>query len=266
MTVTQLHAPITAPDPVTLLVETTDLRRALRACAAFLLKNDDPTSPWSRVRVLASRAVTYVTARNGSSGACALVSTIALARAGESLNEVFAFDLSAADVSKILTCVPGRDGKDGEPGDELELTVDAEHLTVVDASGLFEGQSLVLGRMPDLERPSAIIRSFIHLGAFASPAPTRNGALFTEGTALALLVAASKVYGKLAILETHPRGSDGKATILARIGESFIAILTPPYVDDETGDALDGWRDSWTERLSNLDTLLAGDPTEEADQ
>jgi hypothetical protein len=231
-----------------LLVETVDLRRALKAVAPFVDRDADLTNGRARIRVTADQVITYVQATNGAVGALAIVSTLTLTVDGEVTDDPLAFDLSPADAAKILTCFPGRDGKDGEPGDEIRLDVDAEHLTITDASGLFEGQSLVLGRVPDVEHPAEIIKTFTQL-VHEHPQAPHNGVLATFGPSLALLIGASKVYDKNILLEMHQRGE--RVVTLARIGESFLAVVTEAYVDQDQQASYKEYRDAWTERLDD---------------
>lgn len=236
---------------VSLLVETADLRRALRATSPFLDKDAEPGTPLAHIRVTADPVVTYVAATNGTAGALALVSTSTLILDGEPVepgqDRTATFDLTGKDAAKILTCFPGRDGKDGEPGDELRLDVDDEHLTVVDASGLFEGQSLILGRAPDVEHPANTLRTFRWLTTSSATAPG-HATVTAYGPSLALLIAASKVYDRNVVLELHTHGD--RVTTLARIGESFLAAVTEAYVDDEKAIAYKEYRDAWATRLT----------------
>ena len=238
-----------------LLVETVDLRKALRAVAAFVDKDADKdadiTNGRARIRITADPVITYVQATNGVVGALAIVSTIALAEDSESMDDPIAFDISPSDAAKILTCFPGRDGKDGEPGDELRLEVDAEHLTIIDASGLFEGQSLVLGRVPDVEHPADILRTFVQLSDEPPQGPG-DGVLLTYGPSLALLIGASKVYDRNILLELHQRGD--RVVTLARIGESFLAVVTEPYLEEEARGTYEDYRQAWASRLAEAVT------------
>lgn len=237
---------------ISLLVETADLRRALRAVGPFVEKDAEPGSPLSTIRVTSDPVVTYVAATNGAAGALALVSTSALVIDGEAIDpgagRWSVFDLSAGDAAKILTCFPGRDGKDGEPGDELRLEVDDEHLTVVDASGLFEGQSLILGRAPAAEHPANTLRTFSWLTS-SEPTPPGDATVIAYGPSLALVIGASKVYDRNIVLELHTHGD--RVTTLARIGESFLAAITEAYVDDEKSVAYREYRDAWRDRLAH---------------
>lgn len=232
-----------------LLVETVDLRRALRAVSAFVIKDADVDTAWSRIRLTAGPVVTYVQATNGSCAALAVVSTLTVGRDGED-SHGFAFDLTKADVSKILTCFPGRNGKDGEPGDELRVDVDDEHVTVTDASGLFEGQSLVLGRAPEIDHPAAVLRS-VRRFVCAEPLPPSSGTINALGPNLALLIAASKVYDAVVVLEQHHDEVRSRTPILARIGEDFLALVTEAYVDEDAAAQYMAYRDSWASRLAN---------------
>lgn len=236
-----------------LLVQTVDLRKALRAVSAFVGKDTDGSEPWGRIRVLADEQVTYLSATTGTEAAVALVSTVALAVDDEATSEPLEFDITKADATKILTCFPGRDGKDGEPGDELRLDVDVDYLRVTDASGLFEGQTLQLGRCPDLEHPAQILRVIRSL-ACEEPTPPGDGVLAVAGPAFALLVAASKVYDRNVILELHQRGP--KVVTLARIGESFLASISEAYIDEDAAATYDAYRGSWHERLLNLPAAM----------
>ncbi len=234
----------------TLLVETSDLRRALKAVAPFVEKGSDVDTsyPHGRMYAVAGGTVTYLAATNGVAAALALVSTLALTIDGEVVTSPARFALGPADIVKILACFPGRDGKDGEPGDELRLDLDGEHLVVTDASGLFEGQSLVLGRLPDLEHAPDLLALFRH-PAIADPVSAQPAGLATPGPSLALLVAASKVYGPTIRLEFHPRAAGDKVHTLARIGDSFLALISEAYTTEEEQADDRQVRAAWVERL-----------------
>lgn len=230
-----------------LLVETADLRRALRSAGLFVAKGSDVdvTSALARVHVLATPSVTYVSATTGSAAGLALVSTLTLAVDGEPSTAQLAFDLSPTDVAMILTCFPGRDGKDGEPGDELQFDVHDEHLVVTDASGLFAGQSLTVGRLPNVEHPVDLLATFRWL--LESEPSRRAGVVQVPPASLALVVSASKVQGAPVFLEPHERS--GHTTCLVRLGESFLAALTEAFVDEEQLARAESFRGSWKTRL-----------------
>jgi len=224
-----------------LLVETADLRSALTATHPFTEK-DLPS--FSCVTITPGPHVTEVTASNGSAAALAIVSTLTL---DADDGEVAPFDLSVPDVKKILQVFQGKPGKDGEPGAELRLDVDPDHVTLTDASGFFEGPQLVLPRQPDREHRPNVTRSLGHF-VHQPPSGPPGGESLLFGPNLARMVGACKVYGVDLVLEFHPTRED-RHTVIIRCGESFLGIVSPRWIDDDEKARLAEHRKAWNRRI-----------------
>lgn len=226
-----------------LLVETADLRDALSAVAPFVEEKIDDLS---RIRVHATTGITTVSATNGSAAALAAVSTWSLDNGAGSDDNAAVFDLSATDAKKILQVFKGKPGNDDEPGEEVRIDVDAEHTTITDASGFFEGQQLVLPRLPELEH-AANVHRFLGQYLHERPGSPEIPVLPLYGPNLALFVRACKVYGTEAVIELHHR--EERDLVLVRCGDSFIGGLTVSRWDEEKAETNKVWRDAWNRRI-----------------
>lgn len=232
---------------IILEVPTADLRRALGAVARFA----NPKVPdMSCVRLRATDHITYVSATNGSAAALAISSTIGMRIDLPTDDPVAEFDLSVEDVAKILKVFKGSDGDDDNPGEELRIEVDAEHVTLTDASGMFEGQQLVLPRQPHNANAPSVMRS---LGALIHDRPKDppGSEVFVFGPNLALFLAASKVYDTNLTIEHHLGGkAKDRVSLVVRVGGDFIGALTTRWEDDDEKAARQRQRNAWTKRLT----------------
>lgn len=239
---------MTDPDPTfSLEVETADLRRALKVIPHFTYKGIDDLE---RIRLTANATTTTLAATNGSAAGLGLVSTIALSADGADEVE---FDLSPADCKKILDVFPGKAGTDDEPGDELRLDVDEEHITVTDASGMFEGQQLILPRTPMRDLNTTVVKV---LGRYMhnQPAGSADGLTNVFGPHLALFIRASTVYGPHLLMEHHQPGKAAAPVLLIRAGDSFIGSLVQHRFSEDEAATHAGHRKAWERRIpkSNL--------------
>ena len=232
---------------ITLLVETADLRHALTAVAPFTQPKIDTLA---RVSVRAGEHFTTVSATNGHAAALAVVSTLHLGIDVLSDDTVAVFDLSSDDARKILQVFKGKAGKDDEPGEELRIEVDSESVTLTDASGMFEGQQLVLPRTPMIEHAPNVhnyLGQYIH----RRPRSPEGAEVPLFGPNVALFVGACKVYDTQMTLELHGSSDRlAKGVTLVRIGSSFIGALTITPWDEETAETEGRRRKTWTHRIS----------------
>lgn len=242
----------------TFIAETKDLCKALAAAAPFA---NEKSRGFDTVRVFVDPTNIYVGATNGNAMGLALASTFGLDGAtddGEPLESgLFEVDLLPAQCRAIITLFKAGASEDdeGEPGAELRIEVTDDEVTVTDASGLLEGQSLTLPRPPTADNAAAVVVS-THgrntTGALPSPDfPPRYYA-----SALALVIKAAKVYGHDLIFEHKaPADETRSGSTLVRCGESFLAVLVDSWkTEDNLADEA-RWRDAWQARLGPLKDL-----------
>jgi hypothetical protein len=218
------------------MVETADLRQALKAVAPHL----DPDKDFPqlhRVRLAVGPVNLTVSATNRFTCGHALVSIVE-----NSAGDLAQIDLSPTDVREILALFPS--SKAGELGDTIQLAVDKDHLTVTDVSGLFPGKSLRLPRVP-LEESFPDVAEL--LSKILAREPVGASRLITAGAFMGLFTKASAAYGAPLVLE--PAG--GKGALLISCGESFIGMLMQIRIDDDTTAQINGWHSDWMTRLSD---------------
>lgn len=245
----------TAPN-FTLLVATDDLCQALAAIAPFA--NEDLPS-WATVRLLSDEMNTYVAATSGSSMGLALVSTLSLTAAdqyGLPLEQtVVDIDLTPLQCKAIVSLFKAsqRKPEDGEEiGSEIRIEATASEVHVVDASGLFEGTSLTLPRVPTSEQRVAVLTSLARMAAQTPVQSSSHPPRWGKAT-LQLFTKVSATYGHPLVLEhdaTRPMVDETRSgTTLVRCGESFIGLAVDTFSDDNDKALRGTWADGWQARL-----------------
>lgn len=244
----------------TFIAETKDLCRALAAAAPFA---NEKSRGFDTVRVFVDDTNIYVGATNGNAMGLALASTFGLDGAnddGEPLEQqLVEVDLLPAQCRAIISLFKAGasddDKKDGEPGAELRIDVTDDEVTVTDASGLLEGQSLTLPRPPTADNAAAVIiapHDRNHMGAN----PNRDRPPRYYASSLALVIKAAKVYGHDLIFEHwSPANPDRTGSTLVRCGESFLAVLVDSWKTEDTLADESRWREDWATRLGPLKDL-----------
>ena len=238
------------------VAHTTDLCKALAAAAPFA---NDKLPGFGTVRVFVDPTNIYVGATNGTAMGLALASTFGLDGAtsdGEPFEpDLIEFDLLPAQARAIVALFKAGatdEQDDEEMGAELRVEVTDHDVTVVDASGLLEGQSVTFPRPPTADNAAAILVS-THRKVEAGPAPDENHPPRFYATQLGLLVKASKVYGEDLIFEHRAApDTDRAGSTLVRCGESFLAVLVDARKTDEGLAVEDIWRSGWDSRLGPL--------------
>lgn len=238
------------------VAHTTDLCKALAAAAPFA---NDKLPGFGTVRVFVDPTNIYVGATNGTAMALALASTFGLdgtTSDGEPFEpDLIEFDLLPAQARAIVTLFKAGasdDQDDEEMGAELRVEVTDHDVTVVDASGLLEGQSVTFPRPPTADNAAAVLVS-THQKVEIGPAPDREHPPRFYAAQLALLVKASKVYGEDLIFEHRPNADvDRSGSTLVRCGESFLGVLVDARKTDEGLSVEDIWRSGWDSRLGPL--------------
>lgn len=242
----------------TFTAETGDLCQALAAVEPFA---NSKIPSFATVRLFVDDTNIYVGATNGNAMGLALASTWglqAVTRDGEAertAGRVFEVDLLPVQCKAIVALFKAgaaEDPKDGEPGAELRIDVTEDEVTVTDASGLLEGQSLTLPRPPTVDNAAAVVVTVEARNTEgASPAVDRPPRYYPAS--LALVLKAAKVYGDDLTFEHRAPAVEGRSgSTLVRCGESFLAVLVDAWTDEDTTDQRDRWAGAWGDRLAVL--------------
>lgn len=224
------------------IVETTDLRRALRAVTPHAHPAKE-LSQLHRIRLTLDGQNVTVTATNQVSVAAGLVSVW---EHGD--GELGYVDLSPSDVKQILAVFPAANKtKDTEagPDETLRIEVIEENTTVTDISGLFPGKSLQLPRYPDDSNFPDLRSVLAKRLTMSAKRPTER--LFTSGPYVDLFAKAAAVYAKPLVFDVP----DDKGTLLVTCGESFLGMLIPGRPDEEAKAEVKGWHSDWLNRWSD---------------
>lgn len=187
--------------------------------------------------------------------------TVALAAVGTAdlaMTELDPIDLHVDDVAKVLAVFKMPADKELWPGCTIRLETHDGEVSFIDAGGLFDGQELTVpmrtqSKYPDL--PTLLARHLIKARALAYPPESDRG---LPASAVVKLQAAVKTFDEPVWLQ--PTSADPKASFLALVGETFLALIhpaTPPDVDDDDPAAdwrPDRWRAAWAEHLPRTDS------------
>ncbi|WJJ10408.1 hypothetical protein P9990_17705 [Prescottella equi] len=229
-----------------ILVGTNDLRAALKSVRPHACL--DPELPsLCRIRLDVGPQNVTVTATDRFTIGLAIASVFTHLNP-DTLDEttlpwVEVIDLAVDDVDKILGIFPG--GK--EPADEpqylLRIETDPTHVVVTDSSGMIDGRSLKVPRLPADE-------SFPDLASLVwkvhSGAPVLIENLTVGGKYNARFKAATDAYRQPQTMES----TTGSKGLMIRVGESFLGLLMPIALDEETEARHLEWRKAWTTRLA----------------
>ncbi|AZV00774.1 FtsK-like DNA translocase [Gordonia phage Kiko] len=227
-------------------VGTKDFRRALQAVLPHVGR--DETLP------MLCRARCYIDAQNVTvAGTDRYTAALTLASVwsidtADPVDGVI--DLSLSDVAKILAVF--RAGKDKDDDDapayqlRIELRAGRDNnplLRITDCSGLIEGEHLELQAQPVAENFPDLPKMFARY--LSEPA----GVLETfavSGTLIGRLQSAAKVYDEVLVMSTGQRAT---SPIVARCGESFLALVMPWRQPEDVEQRHTAWKDAWQRRL-----------------
>lgn len=229
-----------------ILVGTNDLRAALKSVRPHACTDQELPS-LCRIRLDVGPQNVTVTATDRFTLGLAIASVFTHLNPN-TLDEtdlawVEVIDLAVDDVDKILGIFPG--GK--EPADEpqflLRIETDPTHVVVTDSSGMIDGRALKLPRLsadegfPDL----AALVWRVHSGP---PVLIEN--LAVGGTYTKRFTTAASCYREPLVFES----TTGSKGLMIRCGESFLGLLMPIALDEETEARHLEWRKAWTTRLA----------------
>lgn len=230
---------------MTIDVETKDFRQALLAVTPHAEKEADIVSI-HRVHIAVTPHLLYISATNRYSVACAIASVYSVDGMTGSYEDD-QFDLTPELIKEVLMLFRSRSNPEGEIGDALRIEVKDAEIVFTDVSGLFPGKKYAIPRTKiDAPFPNIplLIRQTIIGDRKAAPR------LATAGLLLGLFAGSAKIYGESVIIE--PTGT--RSALLVSIGESFIGLLMPRDIGDDTelNTETKGWRDGWYNRLHDL--------------
>ncbi len=237
----------------TLIVGTADLRQALTAVRPHACT--DPEIPeLTRIRFTIGTENLTVTATDRFTAGLAIVST--WDHDGEPGEIV---ELLPDDAAKILAIFKsGKESGDDSPQYLLRLDVDAEHVTVTDCSGMIDGRRF---RMPRLVTESALdsvpdLIQRAHSGEMVLLDDIEN--MTVSGDHLGRFKVAASTYKEPLSLETRSLATHRSVSILIRCGESFLGLMMPTRLTDESLVRSREWADGWTARLPEIVGAAAG--------
>jgi hypothetical protein len=230
-------------------VDTGDLRNALDA----VLPHAEPNKTGDldaqhRVRFIADKHHIYVTASNGATAACAIVSI-----EEDSRTEKFApedgplrWDLTPRQGRLILQQFKAK-ATDPEGIEQIvcfHISV-GQHIELEDAGGLFAGETV---SFPYVEPTSGVDVVAVVGRALASAGASPVGKqLVSDGQTLKLFRAASAAYGQPLVISSS--GTDESRAFTVECGESFLGVISSRHHDDDSLARRQAWRLSWLERL-----------------
>lgn len=169
-------------------------------------------------------------------------------------------DLAPADVGNILRIFTAGKEKDDVPDYQLRLDIGESRLTVTDSSGLIDGHSFTVPRLPTDGTILCGIPKVI--ATLNDGAPKVLEEMSVAGETMARFKAAATAYGEGLDIECR----EGSPALLIRCGESFLGLLAPRYVDDGDRAQRRDWADGWSRRLPALVATSAAESTEQARQ
>lgn len=238
-------------------VDTGDLRNALDA----VLPHAEPNKTGDldaqhRVRFIADKHHIYVTASNGATAACAIVSI-----EEDSRTEKFApedgplkWDLTPRQGRLILQQFKAK--KTDPEGIEQTVCfhVGVGHsIELEDTGGLFAGETV---SFPYVE-PSAGVDVVAVVGrAIASAGSSPMGKqLVSDGQTLSLFKAASDAYKQPVVMSGS--GTEESRAFVVECGDSFLGVISSRHNDDDSLARRQAWRLQWLERLNQSVRTLA---------
>lgn len=227
---------------VTITVGTADLRAALSSVVVHA-GNDEHLPTYTRVRLLVDPVNLWVMATDRFSMGQAIVSIWEQVEPG-----LATIDVLPEDVKKILSIFKaGKEKADSDaPEFQVRIEADDEFVTLIDCAGFVDGRSYKIPRLPHdeqfLDIPRLISRSH-----HAPPVMLENMAV--NGTDLARFAVAATAYIKPLLIESHT----GSRALLIRAGESFLGMLLPLNISEETEVRNKEWAVAWSSRLPNPD-------------
>ena len=238
-------------------VDTGDLRSALES----VLPHSEPNKTGDldaqhRVRFVADKNHIYVTASNGATAACAIVSI-----EEDSREEKFAaddgplrWDLTPRQGRLILHQFKAK-ATDPEGVEQIICWhVNQNSIELEDAGGLFAGETV---SFPYTE-PSS---SFPDVVAVAGRALASAGAspigkqLVTDGATLKLFNSASTAYKQPLVVSGS--GTEDSRAFVVECGESFLGVISSRHHDDDSLARRQAWRLGWLERLNHVRKLAS---------
>lgn len=209
-------------------VATRDFRRALQAVVPHT--GPDKVPLLYRIRVSVDRDIVWFAATDRFTMGIAIASVIehhGPASIGPTLG---VFDMLPSDAGKILALFNPA-GKEDEEAPSFLLRLDlthASHLRVTDSSGLLDGESLWLNRIPmDEEFPDLPQR----LSDWSESAVDLiDDGFGVTGQYVSRFTKAASLYNAPLLLTAHT----GTKALIVRCGEEFLGALMPISQDETT--------------------------------
>ena len=150
------------------------------------------------------------------------------------------------DVGKVLSIFKsGKESADESPEYLLRFTIDRNHVTVTDCSGMIDGRALRIPRLPTGDGLTSV-PTLVARAQRSEPVLLED--MIFGGRFVGRFIDASKAYGNPLAFESH----QGTRAILIRCGESFLGLLMPQSPDEDTIALHKQWSVAWDERLPEV--------------
>lgn len=230
-----------------IIVGTSDLRAALSSVGVHACTDQDLY--WlCRIRLLLDREHVTIIATDRASAAISLVSIIDTPDPPGDRDMVV--DLMPSDVKKILAFHHAGKEEPGEtPTYQLRLEIRSGSVAFTDCSGMIDGRSVRLPRLPGLDGTEDSIGQVLTVIARTqSSEPVLIDDVAVGGESVARFKTAAKAYGHPLIFEARLASK----SILIRCGESFLGLLTPSYESEDALTDRKAWAEAWSYRLADV--------------
>ncbi|MGY4098075.1 DNA translocase FtsK [Nocardia sp. R16R-3T] len=234
----------------TVTVGTADLRHALtstkvHACA------DPEVSSVHRIRFVLDTENVVVSATDMYTAGLAIASV--LEHDDGPGHYPCTVDVAPGDVGNILRIFKAGKEKDDSPEYELRLSVTPEHLTVTDCSGMVDGHSFQVPRLPTDGGALCTIPGM--LTRMRASELTALTDMSVRGEFLSRFAAASTAYGET--LEIESRSANRALSVSC--GESFLGAIMPRRLSDEDRIERREWSAGWDRRLPAIVAAAEGE-------
>lgn len=153
-------------------------------------------------------------------------------------------DLLPGDVSQILRIFKaGKEAStDDAPMYQLRIDADAEFVTITDCSGFIDGRALKVPRLGTEEQFPDVMQMISN--AHHAP-PILLDDVDVDGDLINRFRIAGALYKSALRIESHAYGR----ALMLRAGESFVGLLMPQSVTEETEQRYKKWQVAWSARL-----------------
>jgi len=234
----------------TVTVGTSDFRHALTAAKVHAGADPDVPSVY-RVRLVLTAQNVVISATDMYTAGLAIVSV--LEAEDQPGHYPCTVDVAPGDIANILRIFKAGKEKDDAPEYELRLSVTPEHLTVTDSSGMVDGHSFQVPRLPtDGGALCTIPGMLARMRASDLVALTD---MSVAGELLSRFASASNAYGESLDIESR----SANRALSVSCGEAFLGAVMPVRPTDEARIERREWSSGWDRRLPDIVAAAEGE-------